>query len=405
MSKIKDSNTTIKLLALFISIVLWSYVRGEVNPKIIREFKDVKVDTINESLIKDAGLVLLEPEDMTVSIKVSGRRNDINSLTAEDITAEVDLSDISKGTHRVPIEVRVPFRVDLEDISKRYISYEVDTLGTKEKEVTVRTIGNSTGGYSIGEGSISPDTVKLSGPASLLNRVSKVIINVDINKMVSNGKMTLPVVALDSKGKEIKGLEINPSTVEASLPILKTKKVPIKPKFKGAIKPEYKISKVETNPSTVTIKGLDKDIKNITSIDTNEIDLSTISSDQEINTKLALPKGVLLENNKNQVAVKIQVEKTMSRQVEIPIEEVSIVNLKDGLKANIQDQIGTIVVTLKGNEKVLNKLTPQDIKLKLDLNDLDEGVYNFKLNISTLENVEVQSISPSTLSVNLQKLE
>ena len=39
MSKMKNKNSTMKILALFISILLWSYVRNEVNPKIIREFK------------------------------------------------------------------------------------------------------------------------------------------------------------------------------------------------------------------------------------------------------------------------------------------------------------------------------------------------------------------------------
>lgn len=409
MSKMKNKNLTIKILALFISILLWSYVRNEVNPRIVREFRSISVEMMNERLLNESELLVLEPEEIKISVKVSGRRSDVNSISAEDITAEVDLAEASEGTQKIPIDVKVPFKVDLEDISKRYVSFEIDKLISVEREVEINTTGDNKGNL-IRESSVLPSFIKVSGPSVLVEKIDNVIVDINIDKIDSNDIMKLPVKAVDRKGKKIEGLKISPDIVEVSLSLLKTKQVPIKPKLIGTLKNDFKISSVSTSPSTVTIRGLEEDIKDIGQIETEEINLSDIQSDQNINTKLALPTGISVDNGKDVVAVALKLNTSLDMELEremiVPINQIRLENIKEGLKPSFTNDIeNNISLKVKGEKNIVEGLIPEDIILTLDLNELDQGTHNVKLAISTLKEITIQQIVPEIIEINLDSLQ
>ncbi|HHV39164.1 MAG TPA: hypothetical protein GXX70_06720, partial [Tepidimicrobium sp.] len=76
MSKEKKNNLTMKIFALIMAIVLWSYVMSEENPSITEEFKNIEVTLTNVATLERQNLVVLEPSEPTVNVKVSGKRND-----------------------------------------------------------------------------------------------------------------------------------------------------------------------------------------------------------------------------------------------------------------------------------------------------------------------------------------
>lgn len=334
MSKIKANNSTIKILALFISVVLWSYVKGEINPKISREFRDIKVDIINENIIKDSGLVILEPKELKVNIRVSGRRNDISTLKREDIIAEVDMISTSKGTYRLPIQVRVPFKIDIEDINNRYALFEIDSIETVQKEVRINSTRNEV---------ISPKIVNAKGPSTLINKISRVTIDYNINKLRPNERISVPVIALDSKGKEIEGINLSPKNVQIVLP------------------------RINDNTQTV-----DENINQ--------------NKDEEIQT----PEDTVKEE-------------TLTLQ--IPISNIEMINLDEGLKSTIQSESDKIKVVLQGDANILSQVTVNDLKLRVDLKGLVEGNYKSKILLSDLENINIQEIKPSDINVIIESVQ
>lgn len=398
MSKTQNKNTMIKILALFISILMWSYVRGEVNPKAIREFKGVNVEFINERILNDAGLVVLNPKDTKVSVKISGRRSDINSVELEDITAQVDLSGASIGSQRILINVAVPFKVDLEDVSERYVSIEIDSLSTIQRQVEINA---SKEGILIKESSISPKVIDISGPSTLLSKVSKVIVDIDIDKINQHGILKLPVKVIDKKGKEIEGLQTNPGIVEVSVSLLKSKQVPIKPNLyenpDGVNSREITIS-----PTTVTIRGTEKDLKNVKEIETEVIDISNIGEADSVEAKLILPEGITLDSGENKITLKIEKNKVTTKTISIPVEQINIKNLKDDLISSFYDKssIKDISVVLRGD---ISELSSKDINLELDLEGLEEGTHDVELIITPIKDVEFINIEPKIIKIQIQQ--
>ena len=101
------------ILSLFLSLFLWLYIQIDNNPVVS---KNITVPITYQSELSDYYSYPIED----VELRVVGRRNTINSLTAKDIVATVDYSaipDNSEGVVEIPVVVsskdpNVYFRVD-----------------------------------------------------------------------------------------------------------------------------------------------------------------------------------------------------------------------------------------------------------------------------------------------------
>lgn len=413
MSQKKDKNLTVKILALFISIVLWSYVRSEVNPNIIREFRGINVEVMNERVLNEKGLVVIEPKNIKISVKVSGRRNDVNAIKAKDIVAEVDLLEATRGTQKIPIEVNVPFKVELENISNRYVTFEIDSLVTVEKEVNLNFLGANK--EYIAKGSkVTPRTVEISGPSALTNKIFKVMVDVNIDKITSDDIIKLPIKIVDDKNKEIKGLKTNIDMVNVSVLLLNSKEVPIKAKLIGSLDDDYELSNLNVIPKTVIIRGLEEDLKDINEIETEEINLSDVKENQNLNVNLKIPGGIMLDGDKKTANIKITLKnqnqeteevREMEKEISLPIENINLGNLKEGLKASFEEETNkNIDIKLKGDRGILENLNEEEVNLTIDLNGLEEGIHELEIKASTINNLDIVSISPQIIKIKIENV-
>ena len=403
MSKTRNKNTTIKILALFISLVLWSYVRNEENPKIIREFKGINVEYTNEKILNDKGLVIIKPKEAKISVKVSGRMSDVNSMDFKDIEAEVDLSEVTEGTRNIPIDVRViPFKVELEDVNKRYVTFEIDSLTTVEKSVSINMVGASKDDI-IKESTISPEIIKVSGPSTLIDKISTVIVNIDVDKINSNDIMKLPVKVVDKKGNQIEGIKTNLDMVEVSISLLKSKQVPIKPILIGELGEGYTIISTGSDPSTITIKGLEKDLAKIESIETEAIDITNFKKDENINVNLRIPDSVQINVDKKIIKFNIKIGQNVTKDILVPISQINFENIKEGFKINFDDNIEkNINVRIKGDREVIESLKPEDVIINSDLSELEEGNHNIEITIMPLKDMDTENINPEEIKVSIE---
>ena len=415
MSKNKNRNLTVKILALFISILLWSYVRGDENPNIIREIRGVNVEIKNERLLNEAGLVVIEPEEIIISVKIQGRKSDVNLVTKEKIEAQVDLAEVTKGSKKVRIDIEVPYNVEIVDKSETYASFEIDSIVTVEREVEIDIQGDDVN-HIVEESVPTPRSVTVSGPSIYMDNLARVVSSIDVGNISTNGVMRLPVKLLDKDGNEIKELKVKPSKVEVSFLLLKTKEVPVEASLVGSLKDDYEISSYNTNPSTVVIKGLEEDIENITKIQTQDVNLAEVNKDESINVGLKLPSGVNVNEGKEKVTVNIKLknnnieppeviepEEDIIKEVSIPIEEVELINKNEDLEASFDvsnpEEIG---ISIEGNKDIIENLEGKDINLSVDLNELEDGIHEVKIAIGDIKDIIVKSVHPESIKIKLE---
>ena len=93
LSKILNNRILWVVVSLLTSFAIWVYVTSEEVDEITRTFRGVQVEIVGEeTLMNTRNFAVTDLENSTVSIEVRGPRRIVNSLRADDLIAEVDVS-------------------------------------------------------------------------------------------------------------------------------------------------------------------------------------------------------------------------------------------------------------------------------------------------------------------------
>ena len=118
------------------------------------------------------------PSSVAVVVRTSDEI--IKSVLPTDITASVSLDAITaKGSYTLPVKITLsenlmaydPFEVRLKDDS---ITISVDKKVSKYLPMAPSVVGEVAHGYEIDSITISPSTIEISGPESIVNAVDKI---------------------------------------------------------------------------------------------------------------------------------------------------------------------------------------------------------------------------------------
>lgn len=396
----KEKNEwTLKIFALLIAIILWTYVMSEVDPRISENF-NVEVRFLNESSLERQGLVVLEPENATVRVRVSGRRSEIIKIKESDILAQVDLSGYSEGKVKVPVYVQAPGSVTIDDYSPREILITFDRIITREMPVTVETTGQVPEGVVLGTPEVKPQYVAIEGPRTWLNSVWKVIATVDVSQSTNDINVTRPIRIVDDEGNEVRGIYSNINVVDISIPLYNVKTVPIELRTENQLPESYEIVDITIIPSTVSIIGKKDVLQNINQINTQAVDILELMNNENVTVDLDIPEGVRLAEGEGQVTVTLNVEDIITKTLNFTLENVNILNLSPGLSIAEESMNRTFSITIKGRRSIVEALEAEDIELILDLQGLGEGSHNVEITVKEEEFI-LLTISPESIQVDL----
>lgn len=96
------------ILSLLISIAMWTYVMGTVDPETTKMVTGIKVNSSGDDYLKKYNLEaeLTGPE--VIDIKIKGKRSAVNKAVKGGITATVDVSHCEYGENEAEIRVVMP---------------------------------------------------------------------------------------------------------------------------------------------------------------------------------------------------------------------------------------------------------------------------------------------------------
>ena len=190
----------LKLVALGLAILLWFAVAGE--PFVERGLRaPLEFQNIPE------GFALVGEVPSTVDVRLRGASALLGGLNSSDVVAVVDLSSAQSGHrlfHLSPDEVRVPFGVEVAQVSPSTIPLALDRSGRRFVPIVPVIEGNPAPGYVVGQVSSLPKCVEVVGPMSQLTELEEVItepilitdatetIEILVGVGVSDGALYLP---------------------------------------------------------------------------------------------------------------------------------------------------------------------------------------------------------------------
>lgn len=374
----KEKNKLIvPIICVLLSIGLWVYVTNVENKIRTTEISKIPVELVNLDALTSSKLALSPDQELYVTLKVEGNNNDINKIKKSDFKLQVDLSEYAwkKGVNKVPVTiVDSPISVSIRNTNTLTIQLNIEDMVEKTLPVISNIKVTTKQGYFASEPSISPEEVKVSGAESSINKVSKLVV-VDNKEDVSEDIVgDYEIKPVDDSGEKVLGVTLSQETAKVEVRISKGKSVKVSVETTGALPTGVKLRSLESSRNTVEILGPKEILDTIGEVKTTAIDLSSITSSQEVNLKIILPEGVMVAQGDDMLSVKVNLAGMITKDFSI---KYSLSGANQGLKITPSKDL--IKVTIKGYEDEISSVVADNLTASIDLSSYkEEGTFEVK---------------------------
>lgn len=397
----QKSTWIIKICCVIAAFSLWLYIVNVGDYDVPRQVT-VNVEPINVESVTERKLAILPGQKFTVTLNVKGTQSDIE-LNKDQFKVVADMSAyaLSKGEIRIPVRIdRQPVNVTVLNSESYYIKVNFDDYAQKTVPVELKIDGRVKAGFFALDETISPTEVTVSGAAKYVNQVARVEAKKNIDNMDKDLNVSLPLKAVDASGKEIENVTLDMKTVSVTMPIKRTKTVAIKVNTKGNLSKDLYLKSLSAVPDKIEIAGGDV-VNSISYLETEPIDLSSITSSKDITVKIIDQDGITLLDSDGSVRVKVVVEKIINKNFSV---NISIKNVNDNFTAALSSEKATVTVT--GVESAINEINSGNIYCFVDLASINsEGEHNVEVSVSVQGSTSKVSVNPETVKVTLKKKE
>lgn len=383
-----------KLLSVVAAFILWSYFMGSQNPSRTLEYKDISVQLTGvDQLYNNYNLRIIEGADSTVDVKVSGSTNRLATLTASQIKVQADVSEsiTAPGTYQLPYTVILPESgMTCESKTPDSITVVVDEIETKKIPVSVKLSKEAAKNYIFGDPQLSTKTVKVSGPATVVDEIATAVVDVDTGGLKQTLTDNFSYKLVNSKGTQVDTTNISRevSSVTVTLPVKEVKSVPLA----VTVSPDEDASGISTtiSPKSVKIIGDPATVDTIDSIALGAINATTAENGDTHEFDIEAPTGVsLYDGQPTSATVTVSVDKNTTKSYTIT--DITLNDTDKDADATVTLNTQSLTVTLTGSQKQLDAIDASDIQAVAELSskELSDGEHTIGVTVSSPDGTTV----------------
>ncbi|MCI5943447.1 MAG: CdaR family protein [Eubacterium sp.] len=404
MKEQKNSNMGMKVLSVSIAIFIWLLVANTNDPVVTKRFTDIPVDIINEEALTDLGYAYEVTEGDEVTITVKGKNSIVGTLSISDFRAVADFSKLSE-VDAVPIDVTVKKYTDQLEI----MLGTVNTMKIKKDEmisvsvpVNIVINGDAAEGYAPGKITGTPNLVRVTGPANLLDNAKAIIVEVDIDGIDHDVTTNVKPILYDADNKKIdsKQIAFDTPSISISIELWKTKKVQVSVEQEGEPADGYQLTSFDYEPKEIIVAAPDDILADLTTISLPAVSLDGLTENYEKDidiTEELLPDNVVLADDVTDIKIKANIEKVMTRRITFEKENIQIKG-KQNKKVTFHAD-NQYVIAVEGPSSVLRDLKITDFAPWIDVSGMDEGEHEITVHVKEPEGITVNSVPEISITV------
>ena len=401
-------NFGLKVLAVFISILLWLVVINVSDPVISTPYSDIPIVVTNADSVTSAGKVYELTSSPTVTINVSAKRSILDSLSEDNFKAVVDLKEYDAQTGTVPIRVesnKYSDKIESMKSKNETADVRIEDMLRKQFVITPVVSGDPEEGYVTGDVSTAENIVRISGAESVVSAIRKVTAEVSVEGLSSSINTSVDLRLYDEDGELIKDstLTKNISTVAISVQILATKELPLKFSASGVPAEGYCISgDLQADRENVLVAGKAAALNNISALDISSAAVSVEGADKDVEVTVDLtkylPDGLTLVDAEETklVTVTVPIEAILRKEFEVNKKDIRMQGLPGELEAEYTGTVQSLNIEVEGTASRINDLTIDDLGVTIDwdayvnmqkLDALTEGTYRVPITLELPDGV------------------
>jgi YbbR domain-containing protein len=323
-------------------------------------------------------------------------------VAASSFLATIDLADYEGkvGVFQVPISVISPDpRVRVLGFFPQFATIQLDSLVSRA-DVPVKVVhGPVPEGLTLGEITVVPETVTISGAAALVSQVDSVRADVAIPSGGIDGDEDVRLVPVDKLGNTLIPIEVTPATARVTIAVisdLQSKTVPVNAIVTGTPAAGFEIESVTVAPQVALVAGDASDLEALARVDTEPVPLAGVSDDLTVRVDLALPTGVV-PVDASPVTVSIKVRPvTGTRNFSAGLRLVGANNT-----LSYALSVDRVLVTIGGSTADLDRLSGAALVMDLDVSGLKTGKHEVTPTASLPVGTTLVAVSPPTVVVTI----
>ena len=414
-------NLGLKILAVFVAFGLWLIVINYADPVGNISYSGIKVELLNTESLTDVGKVyeVLNDSD-TVNVTIYGKRSFLENISQENIHAVADLENITI-MNTVAIEVysnKNNSEIDSIKQSRASVELEVEDLKEIPLTVLVSTTGEPAEGYIQGNVTQNQNTVRVSGPESVVNRITRAACSVSVAGRTSDLSTSADIRLLDTDGKVVthNNLKTNVAAINVGVEILPVKEVGVLYSYSGTPAEGYVVTgEPQAEIQSIRIAGRSEVIAGVKQINISGTELNVDGATGPMTTQIDindyLPDNVRLVSDDDEgfdglVLVSVPIEELIYKHFNVPIRNLKAIGVPEGYEAEIllQREEGDddprpayLRVEVFGIKADMQDLTSASIKGIVDVaayleaknhGEGKEGIYQMELELELPEGIQ-----------------
>lgn len=407
-------NFGLKMTTLFCAFVFWHLITSIADPVVSETFRDIQVTMINEEIITDQGKVYQIVDGTTVNVIVKGKTSLLRQLNREDLVATADFESIELSS-LVPIQVSVN-KSGYESVeavaTPNNIKVSIEDSTSKKFPITALPVGELEQGLILGELKVLTETVTISGPESVVDKIFKVEARVNVDGISENTTVKSELIYYDENNLMVEQTLLSnelTEAVEVEIIVLNSKTVPINLVPKGEPKEGYQVVEITLEPAEILVYGDDEKLNELLEItidgDALSIEGKSGKVEKTLDVTKYLPEGIYLFNEATStIAVTVQIDELGTKTLNVPVQSITVHNNPENLTLEYNG-VAEVALTLSGSDEVLDDLTVEDIRLSIDLKSyIEAGEYKILIEVTTIDGCKlVDDVSVPIKLTNMDK--
>ena len=255
--------------------------------------------------------------------------------------------------------------------------------------------------YSVTVEEMSLKNITVRASKETLAKIARVVACIDVADQQEEFEQDAKIKAYDQEGNEL-SVELVNKTVHVKCAVSSySKVVSIKPQFVGEVAEGYALTNYSLSHSSVTIYGVEEELKNISEV-TCQIDISDLKSSTSINNVEIKKDDNINKLSYNTLDVDLEIEREITKRFDnIPIK---VLNKPDNNKVTFVGDNKYASVSITGAESLVSAITEDNIQASIDVNNLEVGSRKVKVSVAVDdEALSIKLLSSKQITINIER--
>jgi YbbR domain-containing protein len=391
-------NWPLKIAAIVLASLLYA---GFVVSQSVQEFPGtVQIIAVNEPPTMRLETSLPQARDIRYySVSDPGAR-----ASTDSFHATVDLANVDPqgGPVFVPVKVEsVDPRFTVATWEPREVRVTPDPVKTRTGIPVKVVLGPTPSGLDVRPAVVTPETVSVIGPASVVDQVARVEANVAIEPSGLDIDRDVDLIPVDAVGDRLTPVDVDPTTAHVTIAVFKnaeSRPLPVTPVVSGAPAAGYQVTGITVTPLIVSVEGDADTILNLAEAPTDPVSINGATQDVTQMVGLALPEGVHPAAGD---AVTVEVTVTIQPIVGSRSYEAGVIT--SGAQAGLDYHLSTnrAVALVGGSLADLDRLDAAAFQLLAPVAGLGPGTHEVTLTANLPLGLTLVKVDPPTVTVTV----